>query len=303
MLIRNQETGLALPPAPEFGPDSAWPPVATDWVPLRWELFEAHQASFGAATAYILFELCRAFQHDSLPMEDALQEDFLREAVFAQYPQLLMIERREPKAGQAGSLRISIPSEIMKIQQDLSHVTSTAVASLYRSGALGWFELVNELRRLVHSARWRRTDPVTQLPPGSTHEMTHSITTGLSVEHTQALANSLGLSLGTNVGGVQAKLSSQLQQQFGLTLEIAAQEQRSTKLTVTNPSVDHSRLFALWHVDHCVAVHALSIYPSDAPSDAAGLSHGLQPFWVPRGSTEFATDSDPHITYAEVHRA
>lgn len=45
----------------------------------------------------------------------------------------------------------------------------------------------NELRRLVHAARWKRQDPVIQLPPASAHEMTYSVITGLSIEHTQTL--------------------------------------------------------------------------------------------------------------------
>ncbi len=44
MLIRSQEVGT-LPSAPEFGDTGTWPPTATDWLPLRWELFSAETSS------------------------------------------------------------------------------------------------------------------------------------------------------------------------------------------------------------------------------------------------------------------
>ena len=88
--------------------------------------------------------------------------------------------------------------------------------------------------------------------------MTHSVTTGLSVEHSQKLADSLGLSLGGNLLGIQATLSGQLQQEFGLKLDITSQEQHSTTLTLTNPSDTLCRVFALWHVDQRISVDVLT---------------------------------------------
>jgi hypothetical protein len=138
---------------------------------------------------------------------------------------------------------------------------------------------------------------VVQLPPGSTHEVTHTVTTGLSVERSQMLANSLGLSIGGDTAGIQAKLNSQLQEDFGFKLNVSAQEERSTKLTLTNPSGDCYRLFALWHIDHRITVDAL-----DMPV-RRGLSEGFRPTWAPRGNVQFVTTNEPFITFMEIRRS
>jgi len=139
--------------------------------------------------------------------------------------------------------------------------------------------------------------------------MMHSLTTGLSVERSQELAGSLGLSLGANVTGVQAQLSSQLQQKFGFKLDITAQEEMSTKLTLTNQRNDRDRLFALWHIDHMVTVDALSVpvkrWQGGLWSAVVGRGDrvylgfscsGYQASWTRLGSAEFMTSNEPFIT-------
>jgi hypothetical protein len=303
VLLRNHETGLTLRQAPEFGPDGAWPPLASDWVPLRWELFEADQSDFRAVAAYAVVrseyfapyrdQKISPLSDDSYLTEDGLLEDFPGRVMLANFPpiRLLRVVLALSKTGQV--LQAGAAAE-------------NPFDSAYERSKLIDLEAPDyehEMRRLVYSVRWRRKDPVTRLPPGVTHEMTHSVTTGLSVAHSETLADSLGLSLGMEAVGIQAKLSSQLQQQFGLTLEITAQEQRSTKLTVSNPSADRTRLFALWHVDHRVAVDALSINSQVISEDSYKIFYNAKPAWEPRGSIEFATESDPHITFAEVRPA
>jgi hypothetical protein len=98
------------------------------------------------------------------------------------------------------------------------------------------------------------------------------------------------------MAGIQTRLSSQLQQQFALRVDISAEERREVELTLANPSDDRYRLFTMWHVDHLIKVDALS-----APL-AIGTSDDFHPVWTPRGRTEFVTESEPHITYAEVGR-
>lgn len=259
MLIRNQEVRL-LPSAPEFAKDGTWPPVVTEWLPLRWELFEAETSKLTELSAGLVYQLLaysRAHTADDpLLREDALRSDFLWESVFR---------------GAATSV----------------HLWLTADA-----------DLSVELRRLVHAVRWQRKDPVTRLPPGSTHEMAHSINTGLSVERSQTLAASLGLSIGAKVAAFQAKISSQLEQQFGFKLDITAQEEKHTKLTLTNQSDNHSRLFALWHVDHRITVDALEAEP--AWSIKAHSSDGLYTTWTPRGEVEFVTTDEPFVTFMDI---
>ena len=47
---------MTLPSAPEFDADGTWPPVTTDWTPVRWELFEAGSSEKLASYArYVLW--------------------------------------------------------------------------------------------------------------------------------------------------------------------------------------------------------------------------------------------------------
>jgi hypothetical protein len=210
---------------------------------------------------------------DPLFIEDALRSDFLYESVFSHSSAALEITESDIKGEiTSGGWSLHLPFRTEK-------------------------QPLHELRRLVYAARWQREDPVVQLPPGSTHEMTHTVTTGLSVERSQMLARSLGLSVGGDTAGLQAKLNSQLQEDFGFKLNISAQEERSTKLTLTNQSSDCYRLFALWHVDHRITVDAL-----DMPV-RRGISGGFRPTWAPRGNAQFVTTNEPFITFMEIRRS
>jgi hypothetical protein len=135
---------------------------------------------------------------------------------------------------------------------------------------------------------------VIQLPPGAPHEVTYSVTTGLSTEHSVALAKSVGLSAGGKIAGHQAELNSQFRQEFGIKLDITAREEQVKKLTLTNQSSDHYRLFSLWHVDHRITVDALSFrIESGRP----------QPTWSPRSDVEFATINQPFVTDTSIERS
>lgn len=300
VLIRNQETGLSLRSAPEFGPGGSWPPLVTDWVRVRYELFDASQTDLGAMVAYRAIQ--QANFDPSLPLfdpahplflEDGLRNDFLFGSVFGEYQEGTRLSvSLSRKKGKINFIRVDFPTDGTDFLGK-----SQFLQSVFES----------ELRRVVHSVRWRRTDPVTQLPPGASNVTTDSITTGLSIEYSQTLASSLGISIGPGLSGVaQANLSSQLQQQFGITLQITSQEQTSDQLTVPNPSADRSRLFAFWHVDHRIDVDFLTIGPQvgtgPAP-DSPGVAHfARRPTWTPLNSVEFATKSAPHVTFTEVQQ-
>ena len=278
VLIRSQETG-PLPPAPEFGENGTWPPVTTEWLPLRWELFRAEMSGRTSCIPFMILQMNRRNISDTpdaddpLFIEDALRSDFLYESVFSHSSAALEVTESDIKGEiTSGGWSLHLPFRTEK-------------------------QPFHELRRLVYAARWQRKDPVVQLPPGATHEMTHSVTTGLSVERSQMLAKSLGLNVGGDTAGLQAKLNSQLQEEFGFKLNISAQEERSTKLTLTNQSSDCYWLFALWHVDHRITVDAL-----DVPV-RAGLSEGFRPTWVPRGNVQFVTTNEPFITFMEIRRS
>jgi len=284
MLIRSQEVGT-IPSAPEFGDAGAWPPIATDWLPLRWELFSAETSEWAAFAAYFVLLVSAGRGNNALLEEDALRSDFLRESIFSRSPVTFEYTRRYPftrdntRKYDNFNLRIEPPEGA-----PLDPVTIPGGE--------------NELRRLVYATRWKRKDPITQLPPGSVHEMTYSVTTGLSVEHSETLAKSLGISVGGKFTGLETRLNSHLNRELGIKLDVTSQIDRSTKLTLTNPSSDHYRLFALWHVDHQITVDALEL-PMSEDQD---YTTELRPEWVSRGGIEFVTASDPFVTFTDQPR-
>lgn len=285
MLIRSQEVGT-LPSAPEFGDTGAWPPVATDWLPLRWELFSAETPEWAPFAAYLVLLVSAQRGNNALLEEDALRSDFLHESVFSRSPVAFEYAKKYPFAlGNAKrdnnfTIRIEPPE-------------GTSFDPSFIPGG------VNELRRLVYATRWKRKDPVTLLPPRSVYEMTYSVTTGLSIEHSETLAKSLGINTGGKFPGLETRLNSHLSRELGIKFDVTSQVDRSTKLTLTNPSDDHYRLFALWHVDHQITVDALELPMSEHQDYTAEL----QPEWVSRGIIEFVTTSEPFVTFAEINRA
>jgi hypothetical protein len=299
VLIWNQETGLALPSAPEFGADGTWPPIATEWLPLRWELFETETHSVSSFIAYIFFVLNRP--HDAQLDENSLSPDLIYEPNFPDYRVVAKFARKY--------MDVDIRFKDNSLQ---FHKKKSLVASEFPGRAEDAFSLLpfdsKELRRLVHYVRWRRRDPVTQLPPGSSRELMHSLTTGLSVEHSQDLAGSLGLSLGSKAPSIQAQLSRQLKQTFGFKLDITAREEISTKLMLANQSTDRDRLFALWHIDHMVTVDALSTFIEFGRGGRLGTAltrrsrghsefrYSGKPTWTRLGGVEFMISNEPFIT-------
>lgn len=276
-MIRSQEAGQ-LSSAPEFGQDGTWPPVTTEWLPLRWELFEAESTEFLTLVASHIWTMNVVPGHDPRLEEDALRSDFLYETIFNDC-WVNYINNRGDVIIRAYGVERLLPSDRKA-----------------RIRALRGVRYDSELRRLVHAVRWQRQDPVIQLPPGATHEVTHSVTTGLSVEHSLALAKSVGLDVGGKIAGHQTKLNSQLRQEFGFKLAITAREEQTKKLTLTNQSSDQYKLFAMWHVDHRITVDALSV-------DIIGRPGRPKPTWNPRSSVEFATTSEPFVTFLSISRS
>jgi hypothetical protein len=281
-IIRNQETSLSLPPAPEFGSDATQPPEVTEWIPLRWQLFEARNVNIDAAVTYAALLLWRPDRSNPIFSADVLTEDFLHEFF----------------VWVASGLNVSYTSTGATVASNMLTDWFSPPGQRYRAPVRKCDARSGELRRLVHSVRWRREDPVIKLPPGSTSEMTFSRTIGLSVERSMTLANSLGLTLNGAAVGVPARLSSELQNQFALQLNVAAEESKSTKIVLQNSSDDHDQLYALWHKEHSITVTALDVGPFNfiLADEAPG------PHWQTRGNVEFVTESQTHMTSARVVR-
>jgi len=291
--------------APEFGPDGEWPPVNTSWVPVRATLLVSETFFNGdinsAAACIVATNISRLarvsasldpFKSPTLPWHFSTQREVLR----PNYLEGILHE-------------LNIPLEIIRIEfkgrMDKPSRISLVVrlpSSKIRPIDTGHLKA---LRRVVHYQRWQRRDPVTKLPPGASHELTHSVTTGLSVEYSQTLAASLGMSLGSATG-IHAQLSSQLQQQLGFQVDISAQEQTNTRLTLSNQSDHNYALYSLWHVDNRITVNTLSLRVSPKTyekSPAYSINEPVYSSWLDEQSVEFVTEIDPHLTYAEVGRS
>ena len=135
------------------------------------------------------------------------------------------------------------------------------------------------------SVRWRRKDPVTQLPPGVTHAMTNLSQRGSQWNIAVRLLTPWDSILEEKQQESRLRLSSQAQEQLGLKLNITSQQQHSTKLTLANSSTERYRLFALWQVGYRINVDALTL-PTDNPGarkpEYGSHSHGFRPAWTPR---------------------
>jgi hypothetical protein len=149
-----------------------------------------------------------------------------------------------------------------------------------------------ELRRVVHSVRWRRQDPVIQLPPNATHEVVYSIDAGMTIERCQTLSGNLGLKLDGKAVGIPAVLDAQLAKSFSLKVTVTEQRQHSQRLVLENTSPSRYRRYALWNVENRIETSAFSPDPNYLAKRSTS--------WVPRGAgVEFAMPSDPFITYVE----
>lgn len=281
-MIQNYETGLCLPSAPEFGPDGKLPPEATEWVPLRWQLFETKNISIDAAITYAALLIWGINHDNSIFSADALNDNFLHEFF------VWVVRGVNVKYTSAGA----------NVSSNMLADWFAPPGQRYPAAARKCDARSRELRRLVHSVRWRRDDPVIRLPPGSTSGMTCSSTTGLSIERSMTLANSLGITLGGASAGVSARLNSELQSQFMLQLNITAENSKTNTITLQNSSHDHDILYAVWHKEYSIAVTALDV----GPFNLILADEAPDPRWRTRGYVEFVSEDQTHITSTKVDR-
>jgi hypothetical protein len=259
-MIRIEKTGLAPKSAPEFSEDGGWPPVTTEWTPLRWGLFKSPDfkpttfAAYGLVSLYDYAFARRGKNEKLIATADFLRDDPLHDDLFSISWALIDHQSRN-------DFRVAYGMEIEGVfaAHRRDHRTESFLIAHTWSSNGGRVPLPNELRRVVHSVRWQRKDPVIQLPPGATHEVTYSITSGLTVERSMQLARSLGINLSGKVVGMQSQLGSQINKTFGLNLTTTAQCENTTTLTLVNQNESRYRRFALWHLDHQITVTALDL--------------------------------------------
>ena len=199
-------------PPPEFGRDGTPPPITSNPVEIaRWDLKQ---------TLFTMIENGLATQRLAERIEGPADAGVGR--LLATIPLVASIHFQEKKA-------------IKRLLQarGASH--------------LKWEEVGGWKLHTVYTHYWQREDPTTQLPPGTTTEITLSLRVGLSQEHVHEVATSLGVSgKGSNPLG----LSGQLSEKSTMKIALSTEKQVTRKVILTNPSNDMYRLFALWHVVH-----------------------------------------------------
>lgn len=149
----------------------------------------------------------------------------------------------------------SSPVEIVR-----TRFLAQSTPELYGAGASvqGWdsylehiLDLEPEIREAVYSQAWRREDPIVQLPPGASSEISLSTTYGVSETQARELSRSLGLQLGAPMLQLTAELSSK----FGIETNLTEQQTITETMTLQNSGSSGNRLFALWFIKHTIAVH------------------------------------------------
>ncbi len=136
----------------------------------------------------------------------------------------------------------------------------------------------------VHEHFWRREDPVTQLPPGGSSEITMSLRIGVSEECATEVARSLGMT-GT---APYVSISAQLSNKGSTKIIISREKEVTRKITLTNPREDTYRRLAIWHV-----VNRLSIVAKpDLTSDQRIICQ----------ETEFILSDAANVTFMDVAR-
>jgi hypothetical protein len=303
VLIKSQESGLALPHAPGFGPGGAWPPAQTEWLPLRWQVFAREASNLGTAIGWMLFVANPPNISDNTSFEEFCGNPAcLNSTVEFTYsrPKLSV----KLPCGEEGAMTFGL-SSISEFERNARGVKVSVTGGVPRPGIPTrlWkgASRPQQIQQLVHSVRWRREDPPTQLPPAATYEMTHTATIGLSTEHSQALAKSLGLDIGGRAPGLQTKLSQGLQQQFGFKLNITETTEVSKKLTLTNPNSDRYRAFSLWQMDHLLAAKVLDLPIKFHVPKAEGIFTWWHPHWTLCDQVQFTVSNEPFITYADIN--
>lgn len=126
--------------------------------------------------------------------------------------------------------------------------------------ALDWSDVKTWPVYAIYDHFWQRKDPVTQLPPGGSDTVTISLRVGISREHADEIARSLGITGGdSHLLGISTQLSKKSATKVALSLEREA----SHSVTLTNPEKETYRRLAIWHVVHRLSIMASSISASD----------------------------------------
>jgi hypothetical protein len=99
---------------------------------------------------------------------------------------------------------------------------------------------------------WQREDPVTQLPPGSSSEVSLSLRVGVSEER----AREIGMSLGRKGDPARAAIEFQVSGKRTARLSLAAEKGVLRKHHLSNTATNKYRRLAIWHLIQQITVIA-----------------------------------------------
>jgi len=109
----------------------------------------------------------------------------------------------------------------------------------------------SEVREVVHTQRWRREDPIVQLPPGASCEHSYTTECGITNRETSELAANLGIDIGAPLGS----RSTQLSAKCGIEVSLTEQRRVTSTLRLRNDEREVDRLYAVWLVQHDISIH------------------------------------------------
>jgi len=106
----------------------------------------------------------------------------------------------------------------------------------------------------IYSQLWERDDPVTQLPPGASTEVSVALKLGLTEERAQEVTVSLGIKVGKSA---LTSLSKDLSTKSNYKVSLTAEKQVTKRQTLTNTRDGFYRRVAIWYVVNRLAAMAI----------------------------------------------
>jgi hypothetical protein len=233
----------ALGNPPEFGSGGEWPPVRSASVEIaRWDL--------GRSVLDVLEYRPRSMQLriPELP-EDRIVAAVGTATAFLAEPLGAAAKRRARvvAAGMDGLRNHTFKGPDKKLRKRLAALGYSEMDSVTLSG---WTTTA------IYSQLWERDDPVTQLPPGASTEVSVALKLGLTEERAQEVTESLGLRVGLGKSALTS-LSRDLSEKSNYKVSLTAEKQVTKRQTLTSAKDGYYRRVAIWYVVNGLAVMAI----------------------------------------------
>lgn len=269
MIIRNEETGLALQDPPEFGRDGAWPPMTTAWTPLRWGLFKAESNKQLARFAYDVVNdpSKRAFAHTLLTSIDSHEGSFAAYEITA--TDTYEHSKRLIEPATRYELRRLVHAERWQRNDPVIQLSARASYEVTHSVTIG-----------LTAERSRTLSKALGLNLGGN-------VPGIQAEISSLLTQEFGL-----------RLAITAQQEKTKALRLSGQETNPyTKYALWH--IDHRITVSALELlipPHLQGFQFVEVVKEGISAIVDLKEEDIRARWVPRGEVEFVTSDDPVIT-------